>query len=190
MRFLALCVLIMLGAFTGTALADTAISSASDPSFNDVTKAIFDAVMHSQWWAVAAYAVILASIGARKYMPEAWKTGAKGDVVGMATTFLIAGAGAVATAAITPGAAMTLAVLATAAKIGVAAIGGYTIIHKVAGWLAQAGWLPTWAVPIVKLLAALVGSNAVSKAEAAGQKAVEAKPATGMAGDDKIIEVE
>jgi len=190
MRFLALCVLILLGTFTGTALADNAISSASDPSFNDVTKAIFDAVMHSQWWAVAAYAVILGSIGARKYMPAAWKTGTKGDVVGMATTFLIAGAGAVATAAITPGAAMTLAVIATAAKIGVAAIGGYTIIHKVAGWLAEAGWLPSWALPLVKLLAAIVGSDAVTKAQAAGQAAVDAHPATGLAGGDQIKEVE
>ena len=190
MRFFALCVLITLGCFTGTALAADAVNTASDPSFNDITKAIFDAMMHSQWWVVASYAVVLACIGARKYMPATWKTGTKGDVVGLATTFLIAGAGALATAALAPGATMTFAVIATAAKIGLGAVGGYTIIHKVAGWLAEAGWLPAWALPIVKLLAALVGSNAVTKAVAAGQAAVDAKPATGAAGDNKIIEVE
>ena len=96
MRFAALLVLIFLGAFTGTALAADAVA-ASDPSLSEVTKAIFDAVMHSQWWAVAAYGVVLACIGARKFMPASWKTGTKGDIIGTATVFVLAFAGAIGT---------------------------------------------------------------------------------------------
>ncbi len=65
----------------------------------------------------------------------------------------------------------------------------YTLVHKLAGWLA--GWdkLPSWATSILKMVAMLVGSDAVAKAQAAGDAAVAADPATGMAGDDKVIEV-
>jgi hypothetical protein len=189
MRFTAFLILVLLGAFTGTALAQNAVA-ASDPSLSEMTKAIFDAVMHSQWWAAAAYGVILAMIGARKVMPASWKEGTKGDVVGTATAFVIAFAGAVATVVVAPGASMTLAVAATAAKVAFFAIGGFTVAHKVAGWLAAWGKLPAWALPLVKLIALVVGSNAVAKAEAAGAKAVEAKPAPGMSGGDKIVEVE
>lgn len=192
MRFMALLVLVTLGAFTGTALAADAVSSAADPSLFDAAKAVFDAVAHGQWWAAAALAVVLAMAAARKYMPAAWKTGIKGDIIGTAGAFVMAFAGAVATWALAQpaGAAMSAGVILTAAKIGAAAIGGYTIIHKVASWLAAWGKLPAWAVAILKLMTTIVGSNAISKAEAAGQKAVTAAPPSGMSGGDKIIEVE
>ena len=184
MRLLGL-IFIFLGFFTGTALA----ADAADPSAYDAAKAIFDAVMHSQWWAAAALSVVLACALARKYMPASWKDGVKGDILGTSMAFVMAFAGAIATWAIAPGAVMSAGVLFTALKIGAAAIGGYTIVHKVVGWLAAWGKLPPWLMPILKLLATLVGSNAVAKAEAAGEAAVAADPAKGMAGDDKIVEV-
>ena len=189
MRFMAALVLLCLAGFTGTALAADAVSS-TDPSLLDAAKAVFDAVVHGQWWAAAALVVVLLCAGARRYMPAAWKTGTKGDIVGTGLAFLIASAGAVATVMLAPGAAMTAGVALTAFKIGVAAIGGYTLIHKVLGWLSTWGLLPSWAAPILKLLASLVGSNAVKKAEAAGDKAVAAAPAKGLAGDAQIHEVE
>jgi hypothetical protein len=189
MRFTALLILIFFGAFTGTALAADAVS-ATDPSLGEAAKAIFDAVMHGNWWAVAAYGVILAMIGARKFMPEGWKAGTKGDVIGTAAAFVLAFAGSIATVMIAPGAAMTTAVLLTALKIGVAAIGGYTIIHKVLGWIAEAGFMPAWATSALKLIAAMIGSNAIKKAEAAGEAAVRAKPPTGMTGDAEIKEID
>jgi hypothetical protein len=191
MRYLFTLFLVFIGlaGFAGsTAFAQNA--AATDPSFNEVTKSIFDAVMHGQWWAAAAYGVILAMIGARKFMPESWKEGAKGDIIGTAMVFVIAVAGAVGTAALAPGATMTAAVFLTALKIGVAAIGGFTVVHKVVGWLAEWKLLPAWAVPLLKLIALTVGSKAVAKAQAAGDKAVKEAPPTGMAGDDKIVEVE
>lgn len=191
MRYIASLILLFLIAFTGTALAaDPNVSV--DPSVSEAFKAIMDAITKGQWWAVAAYGVILAVIGARKIMPASWKEGAKGDIIGVATTFVMAFAGAIGTWALAAGAgaAFTSAVALTALKIGAAAIGGYTVIHKLAGWLVASGVLPAWAAPIVKLLAGLVGSNAVKKAEAAGDKAVAAKPTTGTAGDKQIVEIE
>lgn len=182
-------VLALLAGFAGTALAANA-AAASDPSLSESARLIFDAVMHSQWWAAAAYGVILACIGARKLMPSSWKEGVKGDVIGTALVFVLAFAGAIATWAVAPGATMTTAVAMTAVKIGAAAIGGYTAIHKLVGWMASWGKLPPWAMSALRLLSFAVGSNAIAKAEAAGAAAVAAKPPTGMAGDNKITEVE
>lgn len=189
MRFTALLILIFLAAFTGTALAADAIA-ATDPSYSELAKAIFDAVMHSQWWAAAATGVVLACALARKYMPAGWKTGTKGDIIGIATTFLMAFAGSLGMVLAAPGAAMTGGVALTALKIGAAAIGGYTIIHKVVGWLTAWGKLPPWLMMVLAVLGKLVGSDAAQKAQAAGDAAIAADPPKGMAGDDKIVEVE
>lgn len=187
MRTVATCILLLMFTFAGTAVAADA---ASDPSLSDTARLIFDAVMHSNWWAAAAYGVILAMIGARKLMPDSWKDGVKGDIIGTASAFLIAFAGAVGTVFAAPGAVMSAAVLLTALKVGFFAIGGYTVIHKVVGWLAGWSKMPSWLTPLLKLLALAVGSNAVKKAEAAGEAAVKADPPKGMQGDDKIVEVE
>ena len=188
MRQIALTILILLAAFTGTAVA--AEAAATDPSATELAKSIFDAVMHGQWWAAAAFGVVLACAAARKYMPAAWKTGTKGDIIGVATAFLMAFAGAAAATLAAPGAAMTWAVALMALKVGAAAIGGFTVLHKALGWLVSWGKLPPWAMMILSVLAAIVGSSALKKAEAAGDAAVAAEPPKGMAGDDKIVEVE
>lgn len=189
MRFTAALILVFLGAFTGTALAASAVAPA-DGSILELARPVFDAVMHGQWWAAAAFAVVLGVTIARRWMPAAWKQGAIGDITGTATAFVLAFAGAIGTWAIAPGATMTLGVLATATKIGVAAIGGYNIVHKLLGWLAAWSKTPAWLVPVLKLVASLVGSGAIAKAEAAGAAAVAASPSKGMAGDSKVIEVE
>lgn len=187
MRLIAVTILAFLFAFTGTALAAEA---ASGPSMTDATKAIFDAVVHGQWWAAAALGVVFACAATRKYLPASWTDGTKGDIIGTSMAFVMAFAGAIATVMAAPGAAMTAGVALTALKIGIVAIGGYNIIHKVVGWLVAWGKLPAWAVPVLKLLATIVGSKAIKKAEALGNKAVVKVPATGLAGNDKIIEVE
>lgn len=189
LKVIAISILVFLGVTTGTALAADAVASA-DPSLSDTTKLIFDAVMHSQWWAAAAYGVILAMIGARKLMPASWKEGIKGDIIGTASAFLLAFAGAIGTWGAAAGATMSFAVIATAFKIGIAAIGGYTLVHKVVGWISSWDKVPAWVTPILKMLAMVVGSNAIKKAEAAGAAAVVADPPTGMTGNDKIVEVE
>lgn len=191
MRFVATCILILLFAFTGTALAQTAVAT-SDPSLSETARMVFDAVMHSNWWAAAAYGVVLAMIGARKLMPQSWKDGWKGDLIGTASVAVIAFAGAIGTWALAQasGAVMSWAVLAAAVKIAGAAIGGYTVIHKVAQALMAWGKLPAWATSVLKLLTMLVGSNAIKKAEEAGDKAVAADPPKGLASDSEVREVE
>lgn len=187
MKFIASVILLVLFAFTGTALA---ADVASDPDTSEVLRQIFDAVVHGQWWVAASGAVIGLCGLARKYMPESWKSGAKGDVVGIATTFGIAAAGAVITTLAAPGAAMSFAVVTAAAKVGALAIGGWNILHKVIGWLVAWDKLPGWAKSILALVASFIGSSAVKKAEEAGAAAVAANPAPGMAAGDKPREVE
>lgn len=177
MKFIASLILIFLGGFTGTALA---ADIASDPSTSEALRQIFEAVAHGQWWAAAAASVIGVCAAIRHYMPESWKAGTKGDMAGVALAFATAFAGAVTTWAVAPGAVMSLAVLLTATKVGAVAIGGFTVIHKVIGWLIAWDKLPVPAVAVLKILASLIGSSAVKKAEAAGRAAVVANPAPGM----------
>lgn len=187
MRFTALLILIFFGAFTGTALAQSAVASVDLSTL----QTIFDAVMHGQWWVAAAAGVIMVCALVRKYMPAAWSVGTTGDIIGTAMAFIIAFAGSIAAWAAAPGAVLSGTVVLTAAKIGVAAIGGYTIIHKVASWLVAWGKLPAWAQSILSLVTSLAGSNAVTvaKAQAAGDAAVAANPPTGLAGVSTITEV-
>lgn len=187
MKFIASLILIFLAGFTGTAVA---ADLAADPSTSEVLRQIFDAVAHGQWWAAAAAGVIGVCALVRHYMPAAWKAGTKGDVIGVALAFATAFAGAIATWAVSPGAVMSLAVIATATKVGAVAIGGFTVIHKVIGWLVAWDRLPAPVVAVLKVIAALIGSSAVKKAEAAGRAAVAASPAAGMTGAGKIREVE
>lgn len=180
-------ILIFLGAFTGTALA---ADVATDPATSDVIRQIFDAVVHGQWWIAASAAVIGVCGLARKHMPDSWKDGAKGDIVGVATTFGIAAAGAVITTLAAPGVGMSLAVAVAAAKVGVGAIGIWNVLHKVIGWLMGWSKLPGWAKSILSVVASFIGSSAVKKAEEAGDKAVAANPAPGMSAGGKPREVE
>lgn len=188
MRLIAIFVLCLLAAFTGTAFA--AGSSPDGQSLLDFAKPIFDAVVHGQWWAAAAAAVVLGCALARKHMPAHWTTGVKGDIIGTASAFIVAFFGAIGTWFVAPGAVMSAAVALTALKVGVAAIGGYNILHKLATWAIASGKLPAWALPILTLVTKLIGSNAVEKAQADGDKAVAADPPKGMTGGDKVIEVE
>lgn len=180
-------ILLVLFAFTGTALA---ADVAADPNTSEVLRQIFDAVVHGQWWIAACAAVVGLCGLARKYMPEAWKAGTKGDMVGVATAFAISVAGAVGTTLAAPGAVMSLAVLGAAAKIGVFAIGGWNVLHKVIGWLMGWSKLPAWAKTILGLVASIIGSSAVKKAEEASAAAVAANPAPGMNAGGKPREVE
>lgn len=188
MKVIASIILLVLACFTGTALA--AGVATADPDTSEVLRQIFDAVVHGQWWIAASAAVIGLCGLARKYMPESWKAGAKGDVVGIVTTFGIATAGAVITTLAAPGAAMSFAVIATAAKIGAVAIGGWNILHKVIGWLVAWNKLPGWAKSILNIVASFIGSSAVKKAEEAGDKAVAANPPPGMNAGGTPREVE
>lgn len=177
MKFVASLILIFLGVFTGTAIA---ADVAASPDATELLRQILDAVATGRWWAAGSAAVIGLIAVARHYMPESWKTGYKGDVVGIASAFALAFAGAIAAWAAVPGVTMSFAVAATATKVAIVAAGGFNILHKLIGALVAWGKLPAWATSILKVVAALIGSSAVKKAEAAGSAAVAAAPAPGL----------
>ncbi len=172
----------LLVGFTATAFA-AGTASPDDGSLLDLARPVFDAVMHGQWWLGASLAVVLLCAAARKYLPDNY--GGKfirGDVGGVLLAFMMSFGGAVATA-LTAGAAMSGLVALTALKIALAAAGGYTVIHKLASAFVASVWFQSHAPGWLKLglgyLLALVGSNAIEKAEAAGKQAVETNPAKG-----------
>lgn len=181
--------LLLVVGFTGTALAAGAAIT-EDQSLLELAKPIFDAVVHGQWWIAAASALILVVAAARKYAPTEGRFGWAGRMLQstpgvMVSTFVLSFAGAVTTSllALGPTGMMSFAIAKTALLVGVAAIGAWRAIHAVATWMVATEFykskVPAWVQSIVTMVLALVGSNAIAKAEAAGQKAVDAKPATG-----------
>lgn len=183
-------------AFAGTALAAGAIAP-DDASLLDLARPVFDAIVHGQWWVAAASALILVVAAARKYAPTegrfAWMGRALASTPGvMATTFVLSFAGATATALLALGAsgAMSWPLAKTALLVAVTAIGAWRALHSLATWAVATEFykskVPAWAQSLVAALLALIGSNAIAKANAAGQKAVDAKPATGAASDDSF----
>lgn len=170
--------------FTGASMA-AGVASPEDGSLLDYAKPLFDAVMHGQYWAGASLAVVFLCALARKYMPDPWKHGLRGDITGAATAFGISAFGALATGLLALGTnSLTLGLALTALKVGFFAIGGYTVLHKAAQALTATKWWSTKAPGWLKLLVAfalrLFGSDAASaqkEAEAAGDAAVRDNPA-------------
>lgn len=192
MKFIASLILITLAAFTGTAFA---ADVANDPAAGDLIRSIFDAVVHGQWWPALCTVVVLACALEHKYAPDSWKTGVKGDIMGIATAFFMAFAASLGAASLAAGATMSFALVTMALKVGAGAIAGYTVLSRVLAALASWSKTPVWAQPIVAFIASAIGSKTtaaekIEEAEKAGDDAVAANPSTGMAGDGKIREVE
>lgn len=176
MKFVASCILIFLGCFTGTALA---ASAAGDPAVSDAIQSVLNAIVHGQWWPALCAAVVLLCTLEIKYAPESWKSGAKGRLVGTTIAFAASFATTLGAALVAPGAAMTSATAMTALKVGVGAIGGYTALSALLDWLLTFN-LPAWAKAALNMVNVVIGRGAVKKAEAAGAAAVAANPAPGM----------
>lgn len=188
LRTLAITVLLFLGLFTTTAFAATVVPTAG--AISDYAQLALSAIAHGQWWAVGSLAVVMLCAAAKKYLPAKYQEGTLGDIVGTGLAFLMGAAVTLATSALAPGFVFSVGLLGTAAKIGLVAIGGYNVLHKVLGWLADWKAMPTWLQPILKLVSSLVGSDAIAKAQKAGDEAVAAKPSTGLADGATVKEIE
>lgn len=169
--------------FASAAIAATPLTP-DDGSLLDLARPVFDAIVHGNYWLAAALAVVLLTAAAKKYLPDAYGGRlVRSELGAMATAFVLAFAGALATTFAAPGAAMTMAVLMAALKIGTAAVGGFMILHKLVGVLAATKWyqekMPAPVKALVAFIMGMIGSSAVKKAEEAGAKAVEANPAKG-----------
>ena len=182
-----------LAGFTATAFAAGQVTP-DGGSLLDHAKPVMDAIMHGQAWLAASLAVVFLCAATRKYLPDQYGGKfARGDVGGVLLAFLMAFAGAVATA-LTAGGAMSTALALTALKVGLGAAGGYTVLHKLATALVATKWyqdkMPAPVKAVVAFVLSLIGSSAaarakvVAKAEKAGTDAVAKNPGKGA---DSVI---
>lgn len=172
--------------FGATAAAQNAVLP-EDGALLDLARPVWDAIVHGNYFLAAALGVIFLTAAAKKHLPDAWGGRlVRSELGGMATAFVLAFAGALANTWAAPGAAMTMAVLLAALKIGAFAVGGWMILHKVALVLVGTKFwqdkMPASVKALVAIILKLIGSSAIKKAEAAGQKAVDANPPTGLTG--------
>lgn len=195
MRFISMCILLLLAAFTGSAFAAQALDpTAADPALLDTLRALANAAVHKQPLLAGALSIVLLCGLARRYMPAKYKEGLKGDIIGTAIVFMMSFAGAVAAALADSSSVFSTVVALTALKVGWVAIGGYTVIHVIAKAIQNTTWFqtkaPEWLKLVLRFSTSIFGSDAIKKAEVAGEAAVAADPPKGMAGDDTIEEVE
>jgi len=170
-------------AFSATAHASDAVAS-GDGSLVDLAKPVFDAIMHSQWWVAASLVLVLLVAGFKRYATGKASEFAHSDVGGSTLILLGAFGSAFATGLMATGTgAFSFAVAKTALKVAIGAAGGYSLLKKLLAPILTklSAKAPAWAkAPLTMLLWVLDTPSAATKAAAAGQKAVEAKPAEGV----------
>lgn len=164
-----------------------------DTSLLDLARPVYDQIMAHNYLAAAALALVFMVALVKRYAPGKLGAIVHSDAGGAATTFLMSLGGAVATATI-GGATWHWSMLSTAGLVAFAAAGGYTLIKKlIIEPLRSSSWYQNKAPALLKTVLGLVfwmfdKPDAVADAEATGDAAVEAKPATGAAGviGDKV----
>lgn len=193
MRVFALAILIFLGMFTTAAFASSIAVPTDDSTIQEMLRAIVDAFQSGHKLYAGMIALSVAVIAVKKLAPK-WKaldqkvhTDVGGAVLTLAGSFAAAMATSMAAGTYTPTWPMARAAL----YIAIGAAGGYVLIKKliVEPLLRPlAKKAPVWAQPILALVFYIFDKpTPVEEAEAAGAKAVEAKPAQGM-GDVKDVE--
>lgn len=178
-------VVTLLIAFTASAFAAGAVLP-EDGSLLDLARPVYEAVMAGQYLAAVCLALILSVALLKRYAGDG-KLGAfvRSDLGGMITTFVMASAGALASASLA-GASWSLTLLKMGAGVGVAAIGAYKVIKILLSSLTSASWYqkaPTWVKAAMGALLWVVDKREpVKVAEAAGEQAVKDNPPTGADG--------
>lgn len=193
MRYIA-AIVVAFFSFTGTALAAASVAAAVPPdgSVLDLAKPVFDAVIGGHPLLAGALALVLLVTLARSYAPKAWKLDT--DAGGTALTFL-GSLGTAVAAAIAAGTLPGWGLMSSALVFAASASGGYTAMRRLAvpvlRWVESK--VPAKIRPLVSPLFNIVlwafersGAQTIAKAEAAGEAAVQAKPAEGAAGTAKI----
>jgi len=186
---------IALVSFGATAFAaGTAVSSTDSSSLLDLLKPVFDAFSGGHYAYAAALLVVAAVALAKRYLSEDgfFHTNAGGSLLAL----LAAAALAISSALAAPGAHVTLALLKSALLVGVGAAGGYAVLKNLLVdpiLVPLSKKAPAWAQPIFTVLFLIFDhsapSDAIAEATKAGDAAVAAKPATGIAGAVKPTEL-
>lgn len=181
LRFGAGAVLAFLLAFTTMAFAATAVEP-SNGSLLDYLKPVYDAFVHGHYMLAGMAALVFAVAVIKRYAPGVVGRWANRDP-GSSVLVLLASFGTAMTASLAGGAGVTWVMLKAAAMIAAGAAGGYSLIKKVIiePFLRPlAARAPAWAQPIFALVFWIFDKpSPVEVAEAAGDAAVEAKPAPG-----------
>lgn len=175
-------------AFGATSFAaGTATTATDSTSLLDLLKPVFDAFNGGHYAFAAALLVVALVAVVKRYF-----SGVKfvhSDAGGALLALITAAAAASATALAAPGATFSLGLLKSALLIGVGAAGGYTVLKDLFVDPILVPFLSkrSWGAPVL-LVINFVFSHGASAADtkaaaaAAGEAAVTAKPATGVAG--------
>lgn len=177
-------ILALLGIFTATAFAANAVNP-DDQNIFELLKPVYEAFMRGEKLYAGMLALVAAVAAAKRYAPGrvgAWINGKYGQPL---TVLLMSFGGAMATA-LSAGSMPGWPMVKTAALIAAAAAGGYSMIKTllvdpfIRPWAAKA---PAWLRWLLNgVLWFFDRPSPVAKAEAAGQAAVDAKPAQGTEG--------
>lgn len=173
--------------FTVTAHAATAALPA-DGSLGDMAKPIFDAVMGGHWFLGAALALVFLCTVAKRYGGSRFpflNTDVGGAVLVLVGSFggaIVTGLAAVGTDA------FSWSVMYSAGTFALVAAGGYSLIKKLlVEPLMASVWYqtkaPSWLKAVMSLATWIFtkpADAALATATAAGQAAVDAKPAIGF----------
>lgn len=186
MKTVLLSVLVFLGVFGGTAAASTGVA---ETGWLELAEPVYRAILAGQYWAAAAFALVLATAGARRLLAPRvpfFRSDAGGTLLLVLGSF----GGALGTAILAAGVtAPSLAMAKAALWIAFAAGGGYTAVKRlvlpVALWLEAR--LPWYLRPLASLLVRALGlvtsppsPALVAEAVQAGRDAVVISPSAGV----------
>lgn len=182
--------LILLVSFTATAFAAGA-ATGDEGSLLELLRPVYDAFRAGHHIAAGALALIFVVAVLKRYAPGKLGKFVHSDVGGVLSALLISFAGAIA-AATGAGQPWSWSILWTAGGIAFAAAGGYAMIKKllVEPLLASSWWknkAPAWLKACAQVVLWIFDKPAaaaeeISKAEKAGQDAVDASPSSGAEG--------
>lgn len=186
-----LAVLVFIGIITFGATsfaAGTAAGTADSSSLLDLLKPVFDAFNGGHYAFAAALLVIALVALVKRYFGDKIAF-LHSDAGGSLLALVMAGATASATALAAPGAHFTLALLKSSLLVGVGAAGGYSMLKALLVDPILVPYLSkrSWGAPVLLVINFIfshgaAAAQAQATATAAGEAAVTAKPATGVAG--------
>ncbi len=171
-------------AFTATAFASG--GPLGETSILDLAKPVYEAVMKGDWWIATSFGLVLMVAAFKKYAPGKAGELANTDLGGAVLVLLGAFGGALGTGLLASGTdVLSLDLVKASFKVAFSAAGGYALVKKLLVPVIEkiGAKAPAWAQPLFAMLLwafAKPGDAVVAKAEAAGQAAVDEKPATGI----------
>lgn len=165
-------------AFAGTALAAGA-AAPEDGSILDMLRPVYESFAGGNYVLSGALALVLLVALVKRYVAPrvSWM---QSDIAAAGMT-LLAAFGASLGASLGAGNGITWAIVKTAAAVGAAAAGGYSLLKPFVVWLASKA--PAWAQPILSVIMWVFDKpTAVDVAKKDGDAAVAATPSSGADG--------